>query len=69
MFDWVVYRSPKNENFQSEAKVEQTIAIITTRCVYCLEIDLWMFSESSRVFYTIVIFERILNVVHDKVFL
>ena len=34
MFNWVTYRL--FENFQSEAKVEEIIAIVTTRSVSCL---------------------------------
>ena len=35
MFDWVIYKPPKALNFQSEAKVEQIIAIVTMRSVSC----------------------------------
>ena len=34
MFNWVIYRL--FENLQSEAKVEEIIAIVTTRSVSCL---------------------------------
>ena len=35
MFNWVICRFQKYWNFQSEAKVEQTTAIVTTRSVSC----------------------------------
>ena len=34
MFDWVIYRPPKIFNFQSEAKLEQIILIVTTHSVF-----------------------------------
>ena len=34
MFDWVIYRPPKIFKFQSEAKFEQIITIVTTRSVF-----------------------------------
>ena len=46
MFDLVMYRPPKNWNFQSEAKEEQVIAIVTTCSVSCLFFVLILFSES-----------------------
>ena len=36
MFDWVIYRPPKILNFQSEAKLEQINAIVTTHSVSLL---------------------------------
>ena len=35
MFNWVIYRPPKVLKFQSLAKLEQIIVIVTTRSVSC----------------------------------
>ena len=39
MFDWVIYRLPKILSFQSEAKLEQVIAIIITHSVFLLNLE------------------------------
>ena len=36
MCDWVICRPPKHWNFQVEAKVDQTTAIVTTSSISCL---------------------------------
>ena len=68
MFHWVICRPLKYWNFQSKPKVEQIIAIITTRsvsCLFCFEffLLLWVFSFILlRVFDFVVIFLLLLSV-------
>ena len=48
MFDWAIYRPLwKYWNFQSEAKLEQIIAILTTHSVFLL-----IFNLKCQPFYT-----------------
>ena len=68
MFHWVIYRPLKYWNFQSKPKVEQIIAILTTRsvsCLFCFEFFLLLRVFSFillRVFYFVVTFLLLLSV-------
>ena len=39
MFDWVIYRPLKILKFQSEAKWEEIIAIVTTYTVFLIDFE------------------------------
>ena len=43
----LIYRHPKILKFQSEAKLEQTIAIVTTHSVFLLGLTSWPVRESA----------------------
>ena len=68
MFHWVICRPLKYWNFQSKPKVEQIIAILTTRsvsCLFCVEFFLLLRVFSFillRVFYFVVTFLLLLSV-------
>ena len=47
MFDWVIYRPPKNWNFQIEGKVEQIITIVRTHIIFLLNLT-WQKSYSIK---------------------